>query len=216
MSQTASEPCLFRIIRRFGPNSRYCLGASPRTTGEKRGRVGLPPDFATDGESAAGQHQPRDKPAIDSSQPMPGLFLNKTGGVSPEFDPDGLRGVSPQVRGLHLAIAAIFVRRSRKDSGESGALARVFGAYLCLRSQAEALRSQSPKKMGSVRSKTPRTCGYTRLRESLTIYRGPSLRNGIVRLYLRHILADLRRILARPAYRLRESGLSRCVLRRNL
>ena len=70
--------------------------------------------------------------------------------------------------------------------------------------------------MGSVRSKTPRTCGYTRLRESLTIYRGPSLRNGSVRLSLRHILADLRRILARPAYWLRESGLSRCVLRRNL
>ena len=31
---------------------------------------------------------------------------------------------------------------------------------LCLRSQAEALRSQRPKKMGSVRSKTLRTCSY--------------------------------------------------------
>ena len=44
---------------------------------------------------------------------------------------------------------------------ERGALARVFGAFLCLRSQAEALRSKSPKKMGSVRSENPRTYGYT-------------------------------------------------------
>ena len=54
--------------------------------------------------------------------------------------------------------AAIFVRNPRKDSGERGALARVFGAFLCSRSQAEALRSQIPKKMGSVRSKTSRAC----------------------------------------------------------
>ena len=47
------------------------------------------------------------------------------------------------------------------------------------------------------------------LRECLTIYRGSSLRNDSVRLYLRHTLAELRRILARPANWRRESGRSR-------
>lgn len=47
------------------------------------------------------------------------------------------------------------------------------------------------------------------LRESLTVYRGSSLKNGSVRIYLRHILAELRRILARPAHWRPESGRSR-------